>query len=146
MLQTSTTRIIIYKAHPLISHSKYTDDPNVLFVKDELISSLFCVTDLLISDYSAITIDWMAFNKPVIAYVPDLNKYANKPGLTIDYETEFPGTVVKNEEQLVKTLKKGDTDQGKRQRARFAKKMYKFSDGRSTERVVKLIKSIMDNN
>lgn len=138
--------IIIYKAHPLISHSKYTDDPNVLFVKDELISSLFCVTDLLISDYSAITIDWMAFNKPVIAYVPDLNKYANKPGLTIDYETEFPGTVVKNEEQLVKTLKKGDTDQGKRQRARFAKKMYKFSDGRSTERVVKLIKSIMDNN
>lgn len=136
--------IIIYKAHPLIANSKYEEDPNVLFIKDELVSSIFCVTDLLISDYSAITIDWMVFNKPVIAYAPDLKKYTQKPGLTIDYESEFPGAVVNNEQDLVAALKAGDVEDGQQKRLSFTQKMYKYFDGESTERVVKLIQSIME--
>jgi len=136
---------IIYKAHPLIAHSKYAENPNVLFIKDELISSIFCVTDILISDYSAITIDWMAFNKPVVAYVPDLKKYAHKPGLNIDYMSEFPGAVVKDEEGLVKALKAGDIQEDQQRRARFTNKMYKYLDGEATGRVFELIKAIMDD-
>lgn len=138
--------IIIYKAHPLIANSEYEGNPNVLFVKDELISSLFCVTDVLISDYSAITIDWMAFNKPVVAYVPDLKNYAQKPGLTIDYAKEFPGPVVRSEKGLVRALKAGDSENGRQKRAVFTKKMYKYCDGESTNRVVQMIDSIMDES
>ncbi|GBG94545.1 hypothetical protein LFYK43_10040 [Ligilactobacillus salitolerans] len=138
--------IIIYKAHPLIKHSEYEQDPNVLFVKDELISSLFCVTDILISDYSAITIDWMAFDKPVIAYVPDLKKYSKKPGLTIDYKREYPGSVVKNEKELVKAIEHCEDEKLKIKRDLFKQKMYRYTDGKSTERVVKLIREIIESD
>lgn len=137
--------IIIYKAHPLISDSKYSDNPNVLFIKDELISSLFCVTDILVSDYSAITIDWMAFNKPAIAYVPDLEKYAKKPGLTIDYAEEYPGPVVKNEKGLVAAIKLANYKKNLMLREKFSKKMYKYKDGSSTIRVLSLIANLMND-
>ena len=135
--------IIIYKAHPLISDSKYSNNPNVLFVKDELVSSLFCVTDILVSDYSAITIDWMAFDKQVVAYVPDLKKYAKKPGLNIDYQLEFPGAVVRDEKSLVKALKDGDIKEDRRKRSNFTRKMYKYFDVHATDRVFKIVTEIM---
>lgn len=135
--------IIIFKAHPLIKQSKYEGNPNVLFIKDESIFSIFCVTDILVTDYSAITIDWMAFDKPTIAYVPDIKKYSRKPGLTIDYYEEFPGQVVKNEKELVKAIKSNNSQRECEKRHLFTKKMYNFKDGRSTERVVELIDTIM---
>lgn len=135
--------ILIYKAHPLISNSVYANDPNVLFIKDELISNIFCVTDLLITDYSAITIDWMAFDKPTVAYVPDLDKYERKPGLNIDYETEFPGAVVRDQNQLIGAIEVADSNLNKQKRQQFTDKVYQFTDGKSTKRVIELIDSIM---
>ncbi|XJU58324.1 CDP-glycerol glycerophosphotransferase family protein [Lactococcus cremoris] len=117
----------------------------VLYIQDELISSLFCVTDILVTDYSAIAIDWMVFNKPIIAYSPDLMTYSHKPGFTIDYENEFPGQVTKNEDELIKaiTAVNGETENDNLKRQRFTDKMYKFRDGKSTDRVLDLIESIM---
>ena len=85
--------LIIYKSHPLISDSKYENNERVLFIRDELISSLFCITDILVTDYSA------------IAYSPDLINYSRKPGFTFDYQEEFPGPISKNEEELVEAIK-----------------------------------------
>ena len=129
--------IVIYKSHPLIQHSNYEKNEHVLYIQDELISSLFCVTDILVTDYSAIAIDWMVFNKPILAYSPDLMTYSHKPGFTIDYENEFPGQVTKNEADNDET----ESDDLKRQL--FTDKMYKFRDGKSTDRVLDLIESIM---
>jgi CDP-glycerol glycerophosphotransferase (TagB/SpsB family) len=137
--------LIIYKSHPLIQHSNYEKNEHVLYIQDELISSLFCVTDILVTDYSAIAIDWMVFNKPIIAYSPDLMTYSHKPGFTIDYENEFPGQVTKNEDELIKaiTAVNGETENDNLKRQRFTDKMYKFRDGKSTDRVLDLIESIM---
>ena len=116
-----------------------------MYIQDELISSLFCVTDILVTDYSAIAIDWMVFNKPIIAYSPDLMTYSHKPGFTIDYENEFPGQVTKNEDELIKaiTAVNGETENDNLKRQRFTDNMYKFRDGKSTDRVLDLIESIM---
>lgn len=137
--------LIIYKSHPLISDSKYENNERVLFIQDELISSLFCITDVLVTDYSAIAIDWMIFDKPIIAYSPDLINYSRKPGFTFDYQEEFPGPVSKNEEELVEAIKSVSKNvaENRLKRKKFTDKMYKFNDGKSTERVLDLIESIM---
>ncbi|HBC91229.1 MAG TPA: teichoic acid biosynthesis protein B [Lactococcus sp.] len=137
--------IIIYKAHPLIPDSRYADTPNVLFIEDELISSIFCVSDVLITDYSAIAIDWMIFDKPVVAYVPDFKKYSMKPGLTIDYRNEFPGQLAFNEDDLIRALQSCKDDEYKKKRSDFFKKTYQYSDGKSTGRVISMIHSIMND-
>lgn len=135
--------IILFKAHPLIEHSKYEANANVLFIKKESISSIFCITDILVTDYSALTIDWMVFDKPTIAYVPDIRKYSNKPGLTINYYNEFPGQVVRNEKDLIDAIKNSSSQNERLKRQLFIKKMYKFRDGKSTDRVIDLISKIM---
>lgn len=135
--------VIIYKAHPLISSSVYEGNPHILFIKDELISSIFCVTDILVTDYSAIAVDWMVFNQPIIAYVPDFKTYSKKPGLTIDYLKEFPGPITFNEVELIQALKSTTPDIYGKKRAEFFHKSYKYRDGNSTKRLLRFIKHIM---
>lgn len=135
--------VIIYKAHPLISGSAYENNPHVLFIKEEPISSIFCITDVLITDYSAIAVDWMVFDKPIIAYVPDFKSYSKKPGLTIDYLQEFPGAVTFNEGELIQALQATDSTSYQKERALFFKKTYNYCDGKATERVLKVIEDLM---
>ena len=135
--------VIIYKAHPLISGSAYENNPHVLFIEEEPISSIFCVTDVLITDYSAIAVDWMVFDKPIIAYVPDFKSYSKKPGLTIDYLQEFPGAVTFNEGELIQALQATDSTSYQKERALFFKKTYNYCDGKATERVLKVIEDLM---
>lgn len=135
--------VIIYKAHPLISGSAYENNPHVLFIEAEPISSIFCVTDVLITDYSAIAVDWMVFDKPIIAYVPDFKSYSKKPGLTIDYLQEFPGAVTFNEGELIQALQAMDSTSYQKERALFFKKTYNYCDGKATERVLKVIEDLM---
>ncbi len=65
--------------------------------------------------------------------------------ISIDYENEFPGQVTKNEDELIKaiTAVNGETENDNLKRQRFTDKMYKFRDGKSTDRVLDLIESIM---
>lgn len=135
--------VIIYKAHPLISGSAYENNPHVLFIEEEPISSIFCITDVLITDYSAISVDWMVFDKPIIAYVPDFKSYSKKPGLTIDYLQEFPGAVTFNEGELIQALQATDSTSYQKERALFFKKTYNYCDGKATERVLKVIEDLM---
>ena len=135
--------VIIYKAHPLISGSAYENNPHVLFIEEEPISSIFCVTDVLITDYSAIAVDWMVFDKPIIAYVPDFKSYSKKPGLTIDYLQEFPGAVTFNEGELIQAFQATDSTSYQKERALFFKKTYNYCDGKATERVLKVIENLM---
>ena len=135
--------VIIYKAHPLISGSAYENNPHVLFIEEEPISSIFCVTDVLITDYSAIAVDWMVFDKPIIAYVPDFKSYSKKPGLTIDYLQEFPGAVTFNEGELIQALQATDSTSYQKERALFFKKTYNYCDGKATERVLEVIENLM---
>ena len=135
--------VIIYKAHPLISGSAYENNPHVLFIEEEPISSIFCVTDVLITDYSAIAVDWKVFDKHIIAYVPDFKSYSKKPGLTIDYLQEFPGAVTFNEGELIQALQATDSTSYQKERALFFKKTYNYCDGKATERVLKVIENLM---
>jgi CDP-ribitol ribitolphosphotransferase len=135
--------VIIYKAHPLISGSAYENNPHVLFIEEEPISSIFCITDVLITDYSAIAVDWMVFDKPIISYVPDFKSYSKKPGLTIDYLQEFPGAVTFNEGELIQALQATDSTSYQKERALFFKKTYNYCDGKATERVLKVIEDLM---
>lgn len=71
--------------------------------------------------------------------------YSRKPGFTFDYQAEFPGPVSKNEEELVEAIKSVSKNvaENRLKRKKFTDKMYKFNDGKSTERVLDLIESIM---
>lgn len=132
---------IIYKPHPLITNSRYQDNDNIIYMQEESIKKVFAVTDVLVSDYSAIIYDYLVTQKPLIAYVPDLKEYSLTPGIIFDYEQEFPGAIVKNDKDLVNEIKAIHTCNNKQ--SNLYDKIFQYRDGQSLYRVIELIENIM---
>ena len=73
----------------------------------------------------------------MIFYVFDLEKYINDRDFYFDFKLYVPGKIVYSQEQLIETIKNEDycTEKIKP----FADMFFDYRDGKSTERVVKLI-------
>ena len=132
---------IIYKPHPLITNSRYLHNQNIIYMQEESIKKVFAVTDILVSDYSAIIYDYMVTEKPLIAYVPDLEEYSKNPGVLFDYEHEFPGAIVKTDQALVDEINNVHRDGHKQ--TKLYDKVFQYRDGKSLHRVIELVESIM---
>lgn len=135
--------VILFRPHPLLSNEKYTYSDRIIKCMDIELFDLFCVTDILISDYSALIFDFSIFHKPIISYVPDIEEYKRDTGLFIDYEKEMPGPICYDERGLINTICSNQFDLDKVRK--FQKKYVHYNDGKSTQRVISLIHSILYN-
>ncbi|UAL30589.1 CDP-glycerol glycerophosphotransferase family protein [Nocardioides rotundus] len=68
------------------------------------INHLFLACDVLVSDYSSAIFDFAATRKPIICYVPDLERYEETRGFYVDYQEWAPGPVVRTVEDLAQLL------------------------------------------
>ena len=137
--------LIIYKPHPLITNIDIKGNPNILVKAHESIKKIFSVTDILISDYSAVIFDYSIKNSPLLAYAPDLETYKNSPGIYENYEEIFAGRICRTEDDIVSKIKNIDFENYEF-KGEFFEKSFKYRDGKSTERVVKLIDQIMEED
>ncbi|QSX09279.1 CDP-glycerol glycerophosphotransferase family protein [Alkalibacter rhizosphaerae] len=65
------------------------------------INELMIVSDLLISDYSAIIFDYSILEKPIFCFGYDYEQYKKERGLYIELEKELPNGVTKTETELI---------------------------------------------
>lgn len=70
------------------------------------VQKLIQESKLMITDYSSVAFDFSFLNKPVIYYQFDKDKFLGKQPSHIDIENELPGTIVNNQQDLEKQLKK----------------------------------------
>lgn len=133
--------VFIVKHHPFVSDKqpipeKYSDRIIDLSEDTELNDLLF-VTDVIITDYSSLVFEASLLDIPMIFYVFDLEKYVNERDFYFDFKLFAPGKIVYSQEQLIDVILKNDfcTERIKP----FADMFFDYRDGRSTERVVKLI-------
>lgn len=61
-------------------------------------------TDVLISDYSGIWVDYLLLDKPIIGFIYDWEHYLQDRGYLYDYLKIFPGSLVKTFDELMETL------------------------------------------
>ncbi len=146
--QLSDDYVIIVKHHPFVTDKqpipeKYADRVIDLSDDNELNDLLF-VTDLIITDYSSLVFEASLLDIPMLFYVFDLEKYINERDFYFDFKLYAPGKIVYSLEQLISAIKKNDfcTEKIKP----FADMFFDHRDGKSTERVVKLIKDNLKNN
>ena len=57
------------------------------------------ITDILISDYSSIFFDFLASDKPVLFYIPDLEEYKNYRGLYMEPD-KLPGPALTSVKEI----------------------------------------------
>lgn len=96
---------------------------------------LLLISDVLITDYSSIMIEFAMLSKPIIFFTYDFDSYLTKErGFYFDFKSTVPGPVVYDSNQLINIIKNKDFNESKL--SKFVKTQFDEIDGKSSERVV----------
>lgn len=138
------------KLHPFVAaafhegqHGAGNADGRVVNLSDYPdINALYEVSESLITDYSSLIFDYCLLGKPIYFYAYDLEDFLREGrGLYVDFKKDMPGPVAYDSGELLLELQKGAYDSYDYDRLRqFKEESYQFLDGKSTERVVELLK------
>lgn len=114
----------------IISKGSYIDASNY-----ESEQELMLISDILITDYSSIMIEFVALDKPAIFFTYDLDSYlSNERGFYYDFEKTVPGPIVYTSDELINVIKNEEFDKSKI--SEFTKTQFDVIDGDSSKRVV----------
>jgi CDP-glycerol glycerophosphotransferase len=100
--------VLWVRPHPLtdpttlaMPHARLATD-DVLQQSGVTFYDVLAATDVLITDYSSVWVDFLLLDKPVVGFCPDIEKYRASRGLALEpYENWFPGPVVTGRDDLL---------------------------------------------
>ena len=125
-------------------HFHHTNYKNLSKTKIDT-QELLYVTDILITDYSGVFIDFLHLNRPIIFYPFDFEEYNKTRGIFYNYEKIACGRIVYNLKNLLNAIldyiENPNLDKEKRKAVK--KLFHNFTDGKSCQRVYNEIISII---
>ena len=133
--------ILILRLHPKVRST--TDFSQVYpgFVYDyshyPTVNDLLVITDILISDYSSIPMEFAFLRRQMIFYAYDFEEYKQANGFWEDYECSMPGPVVKTTDMVIEALIEANFDVEKI--TQFSKKWNEYSTGNASTMLVESI-------
>lgn len=133
--------VLLVRRHPNAVDDLLGEDSDFLFDVSSYpdVRDLLVATDVLITDYSTISLDFVNTGRPVLFYAYDLVKYRdNLRGFYFDLEHEGPGPVLQTTDEVVEALQDLDrVELAHRERyARFHERFCHAEDGQATERLI----------
>jgi CDP-glycerol glycerophosphotransferase len=81
---------------------------DILVPNDVPTNDVLAVTDVLVTDYSSIFIDFLATGRPILFYAPDIAQYESSRGLYLPLE-QWPGPISRELDELVGQIKRLNT-------------------------------------
>lgn len=129
---------VLVKVHQRVYDDAAVDPrlAGLLVPNDVPTNDVLAVTDVLVSDYSSITVDFLATGRPVVRYVPDLDDYVAERGLTVE-PAALPGPVCRTVTELADVLNSDLDGQGGTPAYARARETYcGQEDGHATQRVL----------
>ena len=102
--------ILIFRAHYEVNKILGIKESN--FVKNysdyPKLNDLLKISDILISDYSSIMIDYSILERPIFNYTYDYNEYKTKRGMYFELSEKLPNNCIEKEEILLDRIKNID--------------------------------------
>ncbi|MCL3838505.1 CDP-glycerol glycerophosphotransferase family protein [Aeromicrobium duanguangcaii] len=133
--------VVLQRSHHSVARSdqRHGSGGGVVDVTDHPeINDLVLAADLAILDYTSLRFDFAITGKPMIFFVPDLEKYENElRGFLFPFEESAPGPVVRDSGELAALVR--DTSWAVEHAdayAAFNERFNRFHDGHAAERVV----------
>lgn len=135
-------QIFIIAPHPVmktpILEKKY---PNIIEEREMHTIDLMFISSLLITDYSSVIFEYCLLKKPIVFFCYDLEMYDR--GFYFPYDECLPGKIIKNQNDLEAYLASESRFTLASSYNDFAEKYMGACDGKSTQRIVKLIADYM---
>jgi CDP-glycerol glycerophosphotransferase len=136
---------VLLKTHQIVHKlAAHRPDLRRILVPNELPTNVILgLTDVLITDYSSIFVDFLSTGRPVLFFTPDLEDYAGTRGLYFP-PSEWPGPVSRTTEELASHIERyaltGDLPPESAERYRSMQGRFtRFDDGHSASRVVDIV-------
>lgn len=113
--------------------------------KNLYIYEIFKFVDLMISDFSSISLDYLILNKPII-YLNNLDKeYNENRGFILEdnYKLFMPGENVLNYTELMDSIKINLSDDvNKQKREKIIPLVHKFIDNKASRRIIEIMENL----
>lgn len=144
--------VLIIKLHPFqkserISGLNFSNivllDNDKLFEADIQVNQLLSVADALISDYSSVAIDYLLLDRPMAFLLDDVEEYENARGFIFDNIRDYlPGKEVYSFKELCEFVSEigNGIDSSSEKRRKLMPVLNKYSDGKSSERILNALK------
>jgi len=148
LLNNSDEYILIIKHHPFVKEkiniSKNYKDRILDLSEYSEINDLLFITDILITDYSSVIFESSILDIPMLFYSYDLEEYIRDRDFYYDYRAFVPGKIISTFDEMIEAINNQDFYSYKI--STFKNRFFNDFDGRSSERVVELINSIIHDN
>ena len=127
---------VLVKMHPWVREKDFVpvSCKDVIMEADERLEELFCITDLLITDYSSALFEFSLLKKPMLFYAFDEESYAQSRGFHRSYRENAPGKVVTEFEQLLSAIRDEDFESEKLDE--YVNRHFDNVDTHSSDRVI----------
>ncbi|QGJ66455.1 CDP-glycerol--glycerophosphate glycerophosphotransferase [Bacillus velezensis] len=137
--------MLLVKLHPAVLHhiSASFESQLIKNVSDMRLHDLLKAADILITDYSSVPFEFALLNKPIFFFTYDLEEYDRKRGLIDNYTSVIPGKACHDSEALLEEMTKKPFDA--EEMKRFSDKWNMYSDGNSSEALLKFAETKMKN-
>lgn len=140
---------LIIRMHPNAKKYARQYEYNEKIINGSIVSNpqdLVLISDLLITDYSSIMVDFMIMRKPIFLYAPDVDEYERTRGLRPVYH-ELPFVRAKNNEDFFLAISKLNFNTYNSIIDRFVReRVQSFDTGHASESVVNKIIKVMNNS
>ena len=132
--------IVIFRAHH--QTTKVLGIQYDEFVRDvssyPAVNDLMIVSDMLITDYSAIAFDYSILCKPIFCYTYDYDTYLAERGTYFKMDEKYPNPVIKTEDELLQRIRDVDYEAECGNTMRFRDEFNQYGIG-ATETCVKAL-------
>lgn len=139
----SKNNFIFLLRSPLLKEFNFNidDRSNIIDVSDRVedVQDLLIYTDIVITDYSSIVMDFVLLNRPIMFYPYDFDEYTETRKLKTSYYVIMPGPFAKNEEELLEIIKSIDLlfkqPEYREKYDQFRTRFNQYKDGKSCDRL-----------
>lgn len=130
--------VLVYKRHPVLGPGSRPHLPGVVYVDADVdLNELFCVTDILVTDYTSAIFEYALLRRPLVLIVPDIEEYERDPGIYLDYRTEMIGVMATTTDEVADIIARGEFDM--RPFEPFIATHGHRADGHASERFVEFL-------
>jgi CDP-glycerol glycerophosphotransferase (TagB/SpsB family)/glycosyltransferase involved in cell wall biosynthesis len=132
---------VLLRVHQIVYDAVRAElgDTGFLVPNDVPANTVLGLSDVLVTDYSSIFFDFLASRRPVVHYVPDLERYSADRGLYLS-PTELPGPTCTEPDELSTLVRAALLDPAAAERSTLAAATFApHEDGSATERVANIV-------
>src|SRR5690606_20263275 len=92
-------------------------------------------TDVLISDYSSILVDYLTLDRPLVLYVPDLLRYKDERGIYVELD-QLPAALCTDLSDVVRAIERGKKPSEYASYSETAEKLLSLQDGNTSSKTI----------